>query len=488
MRARAICAENWTRCWRADKGRRSSANAISATTNTSTASGLPPGRHVPVVSGAAVKGPPVALATSVDDARPEAGGGAPRGFGEARPMVWLTGVEGVARILSFGFYLLAARVFEPQDFGVVQYTITVAMLAFGGLQVLATAIVRELGVDRADEARTRAVLGSSIAAAVVLWGATSLLWLIAASAGLGGGTDTLGLLAVLAGTAAFQVYYSIGRGLGDKRRQAASYVGASLAQLIAFGALAALTNPTTTQALLIFGGSSFVPVVIYEWISPVLRGWPLTVSRDVLRRLWLLGAPLLIAQVGYLLWNSLDQLWVHGSLGSYSVGIYASAKNLSQGLIIVPAGITGVLLPRVAQLSSEGRSAAARRVVILGTAGAAGVSAILALMLVVLRVPLLTDLFGSPYAGASDALVAQACGMVCYAAFASLTMAAVGWGRPRVYTAGIAVAAALEAAGFVIFGCRSLLTAGVMYSASIALALVFVLGLLRLRPLWGANG
>ena len=444
--------------------------------------------HLPAMTGATVEARPIVHAAAEDDGSPVVDNTASSAFGEAKPMVWLTAVEGVARLLSFGFYLLAARVFEPQGFGVVQYTITVAILAFGGLQVLATAIVRELGVDRADEARTRAILGSSVAAAVALWAATSLLCLIGTSTGLVGGTDALGLLAVVAGTAVFQIYYSIGRGLGDKRRQAASYVGASLAQLIAFGALAALMQPTTTQALLIFGASSFVPVIIYELKSPVLRGWRLTVSADVLRRLWLLGAPLLIAQAGYLLWNSLDQLWVHGSLGAYNLGLYASAKNLSQALIIVPAGITGALLPRVAHLSGQGHKDAARRVVILGTVGAAGASAILALVIVVLRVPLLTGLFGSPYGAASDALVAQVLGMVFYAAFAALTMAAVGWGRPRVYTAGIAVAAGFEAIGFVVFGCGSLLAAGVIYSTSIALALVFVLGLLRLRPLWGANG
>jgi len=214
----------------------------------------------------------------------------------------------------------------------------------------------------------------------------------------------------------------------------------------------------------------------------VLRGRPLPVRRHVVRRLWLIGAPLLVAQVCYLLWNSLDQLWVQGALGTYQVGLYASAKNISLVLIVIPGGATGVLLPRVAQLLKAERPDAARRLILLGTVGATGASALIALGIILLRVPLLGDLYGRPYRAAAGALAALSCGMVCYAAFASLTMAAVAWGRPKVYAAAIAVAALIEALAFELFGCRNLVSAGIVYSASIALALLFVLILLRSRP------
>jgi O-antigen/teichoic acid export membrane protein len=405
-------------------------------------------------------------------------------FAETKPMVWLTGVEGIARLLSFGFYLLAARVFTPHGFGVVQYTITVALLAFGGLQVLVTAIIRELGVDRNDHERTREVLGSSLAVAIALWAITSLLCLAAQAVGLAQGASTLGLLAVIAGTAAFQIYYSIGRGLGDPGRQAASYVGASLAQLIMFAVVALVAHPTPTDALLIFGFSSFVPIIIYEWRHPVVRGRPLPVRPQVMRRLWLIGAPLLVAQVCFLLWNSLDQLWVQRTLGTYEVGLYGSAKNISLALIVIPGGVTGVLLPRVAELRRAGKTDEARALVYWGTLGAFCASMLIALVIIALRVPLLGHLYGPPYRAAAGALAVLSGGMVFYAAFASLTMAAVAWGRPNVYAAAIAVAALCEGVALFAFGGRSLEAAGIAYSASIAIALLFALVLLRFRPLW----
>jgi hypothetical protein len=66
-------------------------------------------------------------------------------------------------------------------------------------------------------------------------------------------------------------------------------------------------------------------------------------------------------------------------------------------------------------------------------------------------------------------------------------MAAVAWGRPKIYTAAIAVAALIEALTFELFGCGSLVTAGIAYSASIAIALLFTIMLLRARPLWAVR-
>lgn len=401
--------------------------------------------------------------------------------------MWLTGVEAGARILSFGFYLIAARVFTPTGFGVVQYTITVSLLAFGGLQVLATALARELGAVRGDRVRSQDVLGSSLAVAAGLWAATSLLCLLAHQVGLMGGASTLGLLGVLAGTTVFQLYYAIARGLADPGRQVASYAGASMAQLIMVALLALLTRPTPTTALLIFGVSSFIPVLLYEWKRPVLRAQPLRVNAAIVRRLWIIGAPLLIAQVGYLIWNSLDQLWVQGALGTFQVGLYASAKNLSQGLLVVPMGVGGAILPRVAQLRSAGRDDGARRLIIWGTIGALAVSAVIAAGTTALRMPLLGDLYGASYRAASGPLVALSVGMVCYAGFATLTMAAVGWGRPNVYTAGIAIAAVAEAVALALIHHLDLMWAALAYSASMAAALLFVVAVLRIRPLWGVR-
>ncbi len=402
-------------------------------------------------------------------------------------MLWLTGVEGGARILSFVFYIMAARVLDPSGFGVVQYTITVATLAFGGLQVVFTALLRELGAARRDVNRINEILGSSLALTAALLVITSLLCIVAQAAGLAAAANTLGLLAVLAGMTGFQIYYGVARGLGDANRQMAAYLGASFAQLVAFGALVAFAHPGPTAALLVFGLSSFAPVVVYEWRKPVLRGQPLRVSRPALRKLWILAAPLLVAQVAYLLWNNFDQLWVQEALGTYQVGLYASAKNISQAMLVIPGGVCGVLLPRVAQLKTSGDPHGGRSLMIWGTVGAVGLSAVVAATITLIRVPLLGALYGHVYLAASGPLAVLCLGMVFASAFATLTIAAIGWGRPGVFTFGVAVAAASEAMILLLSGGHSLMTAAIGYAASSAIAVLAVIILLRVRPLRGVR-
>src|SRR5204862_3817196 len=98
---------------------------------------------------------------------------------ELRPMAALTFSEGSGRLLSFVFYVVAARLLTTHGFGVLRYTIALSLLAFGLLQVLVTALARELGAARGDEGATDLVLGSGLAAAPLLLGASSLLCVVA---------------------------------------------------------------------------------------------------------------------------------------------------------------------------------------------------------------------------------------------------------------------------------------------------------------------
>ena len=135
-------------------------------------------------------------------------------------------------MLALGFYLVAAHSFSVSTFGVIRYTITLALLALAPLLVLATATNRELGAARAGEEQTRVVLGSSLAIALWVWLATVVLCIAANGLGLTGNADLTGLIVVLAGLATFNLYYQVSRGLGLIRRIAITYVGGSVLQLV----------------------------------------------------------------------------------------------------------------------------------------------------------------------------------------------------------------------------------------------------------------
>jgi len=359
-------------------------------------------------------------------------------------MLGLSAAEGGARLLSFLFYLLAARVLVPSQFGVVRYTIALSFVAFVALQVLVKALMKELGGARAEPERLREVLGTGLVAGVLVLALSGALVLLAAALGLTGSAEPLGLVAVLAGTACFQLYYAMGRGVGHVGRPALTYVGASACQLVAFGLLAALGEPDVTTTLWIFGATGALPPLVWELFRPLLRGRPLPVTRDAAALLWRISAPLVLGQVAYMTWWSADQIWVESALGTTQVGLYGAAKNVCQVFVVLPAGANGALLPRVAELRAAGRTPDALRLLYKTTVGLVAASAALAVALILLRDPLLELLYGSAYAAAAGPLVGLSVAGTIYAGHFTLTGSAIGLGRPGISTATICIAAVVE--------------------------------------------
>jgi O-antigen/teichoic acid export membrane protein len=402
---------------------------------------------------------------------------------ERRAIFALTAIEAVARTLSLGFYLVAAHAFSVSSFGVVRYTITLALLAYAPLGVLATATNRELGAARGGEGQTRLVLGSSLAVAFWIWLGAAALCVAASVAGLTGSADLPGLLVVLTGLAVFSLYYGISRGLGRIKRIAVTYVGGSLLQLGVFGTLVALTDLSPSDALIIFGLSSVVPIVACELAAPVIRRRGVSFNRAAARDLWRIGGPLLVAQAGFMIWISADQIWVDSTLGSEQVGLYGAAKTLIMAFFVLIAGSNGVVLPRVAELRSAGLDQRARHFILVMMLRLTALAVVMAAVIIAARSPLLTIVFGGSYDMAGDALVALAVSMTLYATFVTISASAIGWGRPGLSALGVSVAALSEVALLVFAGGSDITFAGWVNAISVGLGLAAVLVALVVRPL-----
>jgi O-antigen/teichoic acid export membrane protein len=399
---------------------------------------------------------------------------------EVRPMAGLSAAEGGARLLSFAFYLLAARALEPSEFGVVRYTITLSLVAFIGLQVIVKALMKELGASRGNREREREVLGTGIVVSLAVFVVSAALTVVAAEIGLTAPAQTGGLIAVLAGTACFQLYYAMSRGVGQVERPATTYVGASAAQFLAFALLVLLTQPSVTATLLIYGATGAVPLLVWELYRPMLRHNHLRVTRHAASLLWTISAPLILGQVAYIVWNSADQIWVASALGTTQVGWYGAAKNLAQVLVVLPAGTNGALLPRMAELRASGRTSQAVTLLYRTTAALVVISSAIAALLIVLRVDLLEILYGSDYAPAAASLVGLSVAMVIYSGHFTLTGSAIGLGRPGISTSTICLGAAVEVIVFAFFPGSTPAFAAWTYAGAIGVAFVASL-LLMLR-------
>ena len=341
-----------------------------------------------------------------------------------RPFVGLTATEGASRLLSFAFYILAARASAPSGFGEVRYTITLALLAFGPLQVLVTAIQREIGAVRGTPAEHE-VIGTSLSVTLALWILTIVATAILGATGITGVARPAGLAMVISGYAVFMTYYSIARGRGEIRRAATSYAGGSLFNFGIWDIYSGGTSDAFANSGVVFSQQRTAgagvrdhqprrkaqgPGIYPRGRSPALEARSAAGSSDL----------------RILAWQSADQIWVEQVFGRHEIGLYAAAKNLSQP-IVLPMGVSGVLIPRMAKLRQDAQGAEADRLL----RRAAGISFILSAAIggiVLLNGPLiLRVVLGSAYTPAASSLSALTIAMVLYAPFSALVSAAVGW-------------------------------------------------------------
>lgn len=400
----------------------------------------------------------------------------------------LTGIEAASRLLSFVFYIAAARALDPDSFGVVRFTITVAILAIGPLMVMATATNRELGASRDDPVRRDTILGSSVLISAGLWAAGSALAVLAAVTGLAENVDIAGLVIVTAGLAAFNLYYSIGRGIGQIWRIAAAYAGGSAAQLVVFLTLVAFGEPSDTAALVIFGLSPLIPIAACEVVRPVLRRHLRRATRAAVAALRRIAGPLWISQIFFLVWISADQVWVANDLGGDQLGFYSAAKTMVQVFFVLTAGANGVMLPRVAHLRASGDDEAARRLIVATVAWVTVAAALLAAVLVAIRSPLISGLYGSGYEAGSASLAGLSVGMAIFVVISCLGAAAVGWGRPILLTLAFGAAGVSEVGLLLAIDPATSSDTAWINAASIAVGLAVALAYLAARPLGAEDG
>jgi O-antigen/teichoic acid export membrane protein len=254
----------------------------------------------------------------------------------------------VARVLGFCYSFLLARAFSADAFGSIQYTITLATLAAlttvpFAEQVLPWFISR----SRGDQRQLAEVLRHAALVLALLYGIT----LVTLFPVLGMLDRPAGIVAVIfSGITLFNLYVGLARGFLAPGRLLLVYLGSNLLQLGAvLIALRVFGTSSTTPALLIYGLSYVLPIMLLETVRPlpIVLG-PLRFGRAKLYELLRFGAPVWGSHALYTLSWALDVLLLEWFWGEATVGVYTLTRTIVMGFSFVPQGITVMLMPRVA--------------------------------------------------------------------------------------------------------------------------------------------
>ena len=286
-----------------------------------------------------------------------------------------------ARILGLAFSLILARVLTPGDFGIIQYTLAVANILSVGIHPFGQHVVARF-------------ISSNIENKPDLAGILSHAWLVfMALLGLSLGVSLLAIwlfddlgaevLAVVVGIALFYGYWGASRGYLAPGRLTAAYLGSNIVQFVAVLLIVGWLEIRRPALALLIYGLSYLPVLVWlQWkyglplylssgIELVKSSLPKALFRklyaapfqndcsidteidpSIVRGLLRFAIPVTLSHAAFMLFLSVDLIYLNWWLSPEVVGQYALAKTLATAFSFIPMGIATLLMPKIAQMGN----------------------------------------------------------------------------------------------------------------------------------------
>jgi O-antigen/teichoic acid export membrane protein len=334
-----------------------------------------------------------------------------------------------ARLLGFLFYVAAARLLEPADYGTLAYALAILVTASIFLTNAPGGLARFLARNVDDRAKQDHFYSNWVAVTGVMLLVSILLFVPFIPITRLTGWLALGVVVNLANIAIFETYLQAQRGLGRFRAMGIYYTLANFLQLVAILVAGLLGWRSASLYLVLYGFSAIAAVILMRLTAPTPLSFRLnTVTLRQMRRISRYIAPIIAQGLFHSLWWGADLILINRLLSATAAGNYAAAKTLTQALTLAPAALTMAAGPRLSRLS-EGDL----RKEILHLLGLACVAILPpAAVLVLLQHPLTQLIYGSKYSEVLDAFNALALGVVLYGFYLVLASVWGALGRPLV--------------------------------------------------------
>jgi O-antigen/teichoic acid export membrane protein len=337
----------------------------------------------------------------------------------------------VARILGLAYSLVLAGAFPADAYGEIRYNIALAsIVAIATIPFGQHVIARFVSKYRSDETKLDSVLTNSLFLVPMIFIASLL---IAVPILLALGKFNIGILAIFLGETLFYIYWGLASGFIEPRRLTAAYLGSNLVQiLLVIVLIQVLEIRSPTLALMIYGFSYLLPLAL------LVIFWPLPghvrsdlIDRKIIGKLLHFSVPIWISHSCYTFSLALDLLMLERLGNETQLGAYSLSKTLASLFLIVPAGISTLLMPKVAASPEKGHRQSLLRMLIVCLL----ISGIGLLFYLPLVQPLTLRIFGPDYLVSLGVSVLLAFSMIAYGLHALVTAVFVGSGRPQVESA-----------------------------------------------------
>ena len=347
----------------------------------------------------------------------------------------------IARVLGFGFSMILTRKLTQEDYGFVQYCITLAGIVAIITQPFAQHVLaRFVSQYKGDREQLASFLNT---AALLILALTGLTLLVAVPVLIAIGRFNVGVLTVFVGITIFYIYYGAARGFIASSRLLAAYLGSNLVQIIAIFLLYVVFDEQSPMpALLVYGLSYFVPLVVLQVLYPLPIRLKLSLpSRASVVSLVRFSTPIWLSHIAYMLHAALDVLLLEAFWGHATVGAYALTKTLTTLFNFIAMGITTLLMPRVAEVPKEQH----RALLVNALALALVVNGVVLLVFMLTYRWFVGTFFGLNYVLDTTVVLMMALAEITFVVHGVITAVIIGGDNPRLETIsrGIALGGAL---------------------------------------------
>lgn len=322
---------------------------------------------------------------------------------------WLAAERAVQMAVAMVVGVWAARAMGPERYGLFNYALAFASL-FAGIANLGTdsVVVREL--VRQPE-RSQALVATAIRIRAA--GAVAVTAVLAAVAVALYRREplTLALILVFALSTLAKPLDVVDLWFQARTR---------LAPVVRARMIAFLAGSAARVGVLVTRGGALLPLAIVEPLTAAIgallfvvaarregvrvsaRGWDRRTAAQLVHESW----PLLVAGMGVLVYQRIDQIMIEnlaGAGGTHELGLYSAALRLSETTYVIPTAIVTAVFPHIVQSRAEGADVYEAR---LGTLFSLMTALALALAVVLTLVagPVVRTLFGPSYAASAPIL------------------------------------------------------------------------------------
>jgi len=333
----------------------------------------------------------------------------------------------IARILGMAFSLVLAAAFSASDYGEIRYAIAIAsIVAIGTMPFGQHVIARFVSKYRSDGDKLDSVLSSSFVVLPIIF---VLTLLIALPILLVLGKFNIGILFIFLGETLFYTYWGLSSGFLEPRRLTAAYLGSNFVQILLVLVLIQWMGiRSITLALTIYGVSYLLPLAL------LVIFWPLpghgrihSVNWKMIGELLRFSLPIWVSHACFTLSISFDFILLERLGSERQLGAYSLSKTLATMFMIVPAGISTLLMPKVATAPRNGHRKLLMRMLIV-TLLIDGIALLAYLPLVQ---PLTQRIFGVDYLVPLGVSFLLSLYMILYGIHGLITAVFVGSGKPQ---------------------------------------------------------